>query len=472
MAHRIFLTCFVSIAMVLAVVPTYSYATNIELRAYINDSCIIADEPFLVPAGADDASARMAPVFGVFAAKLANALISGIIEGASGGLNKRGARKDTEYVTANNVNLFAADLSGEPRVRINPQFGCATIVAGEIQPSAYDCTAEYIPREVSEEFLNRPQSEWVTTRTDNSVENILKRANVCVLGDVRSVFEARIVLSDDNTAYRVDSAGYKLNRLLDTKSKSAKRNLFYTMEVVEPSPDGDGRVITMTLVDLGEVSAGASSLGDIALSSDWLSLPEIPTPVRQDFQTDTAVHQEVYGKIAALERVVARDSRYLAGIEERAKTVEPEIRSALQNEITSVQIRLVTSESMLEALRGEYQDLSDVDAQYMPVTIRFGITETRSESKAMKQIAAAIEANSEMLANSAAGMVGIDRSLDSAFGDSDIDALRADYFDAIVALEIESPEPTDNAEKLQTDLEMAKQAYNVALIEAGLSPVE
>ena len=472
MTHRFFLAYFIGVAMLLAIAPTDSYAAGVESRAYINGSCIVADEPFLLPETADDTSARMAPVFGVFAAKVANALISGVIQGVSGGLDKRGARKDTEYVTANNVNLFAADLSGEPRVRLNPQFRCATIVAGEIQPSAFDCTTEYVPKEVSEEFLTRPQSEWVTTRTDNSVENILKRANVCVVGAVRSVFEARIVLSDDSTAYRVDSAGYTLNGLHDTKSKSAKRNLFYTMEVVEPSPDGDGRVMTMALIVLGELSAGASSLGDIALSSDWLSVPETPTSVSQDFQSETAVHQEVYGKITALERVVARDSRYLAGIEERTKTVEPEIRAALQDEMTTVQIRLVTSDSMLEALRGEYRDLPDIDAQYLPVTIRFGITETRSESKAMKQIAAAIEANSEKLANSAASMIGVERSLDTDFGDEDLDSLRADYFDAIVALDIESPESIAAAEKLQIDLEMAKQSYNVALIEAGLSPVE
>ena len=95
----------------------------------------------------------------------------------------------------------------------------------------------------------------------------------------------------------------------------------------------------------------------------------------------------------------------------------------------------------------EYRDLPDIDAQYLPVTIRFGITETRSESKAMKQIAAAIEANSEKLASSAAGMIGVERSLDSTFGDTDLDALRADYFDAIVAFEIESPESTDEADR-------------------------
>ena len=54
-------------------------------------------------------------------------------------------------MTANNVNLFVTDPSGEPQVRLNPQFGCATIVTGDIRPSDYDCTAEYVPRTVSSE---------------------------------------------------------------------------------------------------------------------------------------------------------------------------------------------------------------------------------------------------------------------------------------------------------------------------------
>jgi hypothetical protein len=244
------------------------------------------------------------------------------------------------------------------------------------------------------------------------------------------------------------------------------------MEVIEPSADGEGSVMTMALIDLGEVSAGHASLGDVALSSDWLLVPQISPSAYEDFETDTAVHQELFGKIGALERVVARDSRYLAGIEERANSAEPEIRAALQDEITTVRIRLVTSESMLEALRGEYQDIPEFDAQYMPVTIRFGMTETRSESKAMKQIAAALENNKEKIANSAAEMMSVERSLDSASSDSELDTLRASYFDAVVALEIESPESPADAEKLQTNLELATQNYNAALIEAGLSPVE
>jgi hypothetical protein len=472
MTCRILVIYCTILALVCTVIPLDGYAAGLESRAYINSSCIIADEPYLLPETEGESNARMAPILGALAIKLGNVLISGIINGTASGLSRRGARKDTEYVTANNVNLFAADLTAAPVVTLNPQFGCATIVTGDIQPSDYDCTNEYVPRAISAGYLSLPQSEWVTSRTDNSVENILKRANVCVVGQVRSVFEARVVLSDDRTAYRVDSAGYTINYLLDTKSKSAKRNLFYTMEVVEPSADGDGRVLTMSLINLGEVSAGASSLGDMALSSDWLLVPQISSFAQQDFMSDTTVHREVYGKIEALERVVARDSRYLAGIEERASTAEPEIRAALQNEMTSVQIRLVTSGSMLDALRGEYQDLPAIDAQYMPVTIRFGITETRSESKAMQQIAEAIEANSEMLATSAAKLAGVSRSLDDDIGGNGLDGLRAEYFDALVALDIESPESGVDIAQLQNNLETAKRSYNEALVAAGLPSID
>jgi hypothetical protein len=455
-----------------ATILTDAQAADVRSRAYTNSSCIIADEPFLLPETSDDTSARMAPMIGMIAAKLANALITGAIDRVSGGLNKRGGRKDTEYVTANNVNLYVADLSGEPQVRLNPEFRCATIVTGEIQPSDYDCRSEYIPREASVEFLNLPPSEWVTTREDNSVENILKRANVCVVGEVASVYEARIILSDDRTAYRVDSAGYKINSMFSTKSKSAKRNLFYTMEVVEPTADGDGRVLTMPLLDLGEVSAGTSSLGDTAVSSDWLLVPDISPNARRDFQSDTVIHQEVFGKIEALERVVTRDTRVLAGIEERAKDVSSNIRDALKDEMTDIEIRLIKSASMLEALRGEYADLPVVAEQYMPVTIRFGITESRSERKALQAIGGILEKNSEMLASKASKMINVERSLDGMPEQSELDIARAAYFDAKIALEIESPSAAADAERLQSEFEAAKQSFNATLIAEGLAPVE
>jgi hypothetical protein len=228
----------------------------------------------------------------------------------------------------------------------------------------------------------------------------------------------------------------------------------------------------MPLLDLGEVSAGTSSLGDTAVSSDWLLVPDISPNARRDFQSDTVIHQEVFGKIEALERVVTRDTRVLAGIEERAKDVSSNIRDALKDEMTDIEIRLIKSASMLEALRGEYADLPVVAEQYMPVTIRFGITESRSERKALQAIGGILEKNSEMLASKASKMINVERSLDGMPEQSELDIARAAYFDAKIALEIESPSAAADAERLQSEFEAAKQSFNATLIAEGLAPVE
>ena len=467
--HRLAWFWVAAAACALAAAP--GHADGAVSRAYINSDCIIADEPFLLPEDGGDVNARMAPLLGAVAAKLTNTLVSGALTGLTGGLKRRSARKDTTYVTANNVNLFVTDLSGEPQVRLNPQFGCATIVTGDIRPSDYDCTAEYVPRTVSSETMGLPTSEWVTTREDNSVENILKRANVCLADEVDSVFEARIVLSADRTAYRVDSAGYTFNSLLSTRRRSAKRNTFYTMEVFEPDAGEEGEPIAVALLNLGEISAGDSSLGDAALSTDWMEVPKISNRALQDFLKATAVHREVYGKIAALDRVVSRDRRLLAGIEQRANATSEDIRAALQGEMKEIEIRLIRSDAMLDALRGEYADLPVVAEEYMPVTIQFGITESRSERNSLKRIAEIIEKNRDKIAASAAKLAGVERS----FGAVDSDPLataRDDYYDALIALDLADADDASVRAQLDAELERTKRAYNDALIAEGLNPVE
>ncbi len=54
---------------------------------------------------------------------------------------------------------------------------------------------------------------------------------------------------------------------------------------------------------------------------------------------------------------------------------------------------------------------------------------------------------------------------------SELDIARAAYFDAKIVLEIESPSAAD-AERLDNELEAAKQSLNAALIAEGLAPIE
>ena len=180
MASKWSITLFALLVLLSATYAADNSSADNDWRVFINSNCIITDEPFLLPQSDDEATARVVPLFGILVSKLASTLISTVIEGSVGGLGGQAARKDTKYVTAKDFNLYLADLSESPASSINPRLGCITVVAGQFHPDSLDCTGDYVPREVSVESLQLSQSEWQTARTDDSVENILRRANVCM----------------------------------------------------------------------------------------------------------------------------------------------------------------------------------------------------------------------------------------------------------------------------------------------------
>ncbi|MEE8539641.1 MAG: hypothetical protein V3S54_07485 [Woeseiaceae bacterium] len=470
MASKWSVTLLALIVLLSATYAADNSSVDNDWRVFINSTCIITDEPFLLPQSDDEAAARVAPLFGILVSKLASTLIGTVIEGTVVGLGGQAARKDTKYVTAKDFNLYLADLSESPATTINPRLGCITVVAGQFQPDSLDCTGDYIPREVSVESLQLPQSEWQTARTDNSVENILRRANVCMAGQTKSMYEARIQFSDDKTAYRMNNAGYWINSLMSTKSTTASRNLLYTLEMVGPSAGSGGSVLSTAWVNIGRVSAGDTATGSDR--ADWLRVPPMSRSARQAHASDTAVHDEVIGQIDALERAVLRDARLLAGIQERAGTANPKVRKGLEKEMTKIGVRVVTKEAMLDARRAEYNDLPQSTLLYMPVTMRFGITETRSERKAMQMLADIVEANSDRLADTASDMIGIDRSLNLETAEADLEILRENYFDALVAVNTSLPDSNNEVEELQRELTMAKESYNAARLARSLSPID
>jgi hypothetical protein len=470
MASKWSITLLALLVLLSATYAADNSSVDNDWRVFINSTCIITDEPFLLPQSDDEAAARVAPLFGILVSKLASTLISTVIEGTVVGLGGQAARKDTKYVNAKDFNLYLADLSESPATTINPRLGCITVVAGQFHPDSLDCTGDYIPREVSVESLQLPQSEWQTARTDNSVENILRRANVCMAGQTKSVYEARIQFSDDKTAYRMNNAGYWINSLMSTKSTTASRNLLYTLEMVGPSAGSGGPVLSTAWVNIGQVSAGDTASGSDR--SDWLRVPPMSRSARQVHASDTAVHEDVIGEIDALERAVMRDVRLLAGIQERARTANPEVREGLEKEMTKIGVRVVTKEAMLDARRAEYDDLPQATLLYMPVTMRFGITETRSERKAMQMLAAIVEANSDKLADTASEMIGIDRSLNLETAETDLELLRESYFDALVAVNTSLPDSNNEVEELERELMLAKESYNAARLARGLSPID
>jgi len=466
-------TLLVAIALAPAANAAEKSSVGNSWRMFINSSCIIADEPYLLPESDDETTARVAPLFGLLAAKLSGVLVNLAIDGFVGGMGAAAARKDTKFVTAQDFNLYIARLDQSPEAAINDRLGCITVVAGKIRPDSHDCSADYIAKEVLVDTLELPQAQWQTTRTDNSIENILKRANICMAEPVQSAYEARLSYSDDKTAFRMNDAGHWINSLTSTNSTRAERIMLYTFEIVEPAEGSGGRVLSTAWVNVGKISAGTTRVGATARGrSDWLRVPPMSLAALKVHQSDTAIHRDVIGKIEAMERAVVRDARLSAALEERAGTSEGAVRTSLESEIAKVTVRIITTEAMLEATRAEYDDLPQATMQYMPVTMRFGVTETRSEKKAMQVLANILEKNKKSLQQAANEMISIDRSLDLESGEPDLAALRADYFDALLALDIGAQDPDENYPGLQRDLETAKQYYNSALAAHGLDPID
>ena len=127
---------------------------------------------------------------------------------------------------------------------------------------------------------------------------------------------------------------------------------------------------------------------------------------------------------------------------------------------------------MLDARRAEYDDLPQSTLLYMPVTMRFRITETRSERKAMQLLADILEANSNAMADTASAMIGIDRSLNLESAEADLEVLRESYFDALVAVNTSLPDSNNEVEELERELTLAKESYNAARLARSLSPID
>jgi len=66
---------------------------HIEVHAFVNDACIIADEPFFLPAPAGEdggqANAKFLPLLGLVFGKLAELFISHEIQGAADRIRPR-----------------------------------------------------------------------------------------------------------------------------------------------------------------------------------------------------------------------------------------------------------------------------------------------------------------------------------------------------------------------------------------------
>jgi len=437
----------------------------VEVRAYVNDSCIVADEPFYMPT-APATTARALPLVGIVVGKLAELMLRSAVKATAGKISSGAARKDTRYAVVRQANLFRVDLDPAPSLNLNARLGCMTIVAGKFQPDESECAAAYLPRELAAETAALPVAQWRTVRTDDSLANPLRRANVCTEGEPRAVYEARFEFSGDGTAYRLQNAGYRVNSLLTTDKPAATRSVFYTLEISQPARDASNEVLSTAWVNLGTVSAGDRVAAAVGEAGKWLRVPALSVEARRAYEEQTRVHQSVAAEIEALERAVMRNRRMLSGIEERMSEANAGVAKGLKQQALKTQVQIETLSAELDARKAEYADLPQQSLEFMPVSIEVGVTEKTSEKRALMALAQVIDSSSGEIASVATSGL-IQRSIDTpADPGAKLAKARADYFDAKVALQ--EQDTLDTRQKFA----QATETYRAARAALGLEPVE
>ena len=480
----VFIACFSLLQMHPAIAAKEK--DSVAVHAYVNDACIIADEPFFLPAappkdGSDQASAKFLPLIGLVVGKLAELFINHEIQSSANRYKAGVARKDTRYAATRQMNLYRADFEPVPALEINARLGCMTIVAANFKPEASDCTAAYLPKILAQDSVGKPQSEWKTSRTDDSIENQLRRANICVEGKARAVYEARFEFSSDATAYRLKDAGYRIETLLTTDKPDASRTTLYTLKISNPSATDQQEVLSSAWVNIGTVKAGSRSPGSGGNSAPWLRVPPLSIEARRSFDEKTRIHQEVTGEIEALQRALTRNQRQLAGLDQRIAKAAPDLVDGLKQERTRLAVQNQAQAAELDARRAEYQDLPRAPLEFMPVTIEVAVTETESEKKAQVALAEIVGSNSDLVAsavgNAATGLISKSASSndlkiepDTAEVAGALEHARADYFDALVAVQTNPSAPARR--DLERALGVEKDKYNEARRAAGLEQLK
>ena len=471
-------------ALCLALLPwTTGYAapaakSNVEVRAYVDDACIVADEPyFMLKDPNDQANAKFLPLLGLLVGKLAELFINHEIESRANKMKSGAARKDTRYAVSRQMNLYRVDFQPTPALRINSKLGCMTIVAGTFKPEPVNCTADYLPKELSKESRDLPQSQWKTSRTDDSVENQLRRANICVDGNAKAVYEARFEFSKDGTAYRLKDAGYRIESLLTTTDKGASRNTVYTLRISDPGATDQQEVLSSAWVNIGAVSAGSHSAGKEDPAAPWLRVPQLSADARRTYEDQTKVHQEVMGDIDALKRAQVRNQRILDSLDQRIGSAGADTQDGLKQERSRIAVQIQTQGAELDARNAEYLDLPRTPLEFMPVTVEVAVTETESEKSSQLALADIIGKNSDVVGSAVATATSglLSRSLpgkpapDAADPKGELAGARASYYDALVESQGAAGK---NSQDAQRNLALAKDKYNAARRSQGLEPIK
>lgn len=421
---------------------------EVEARAVLNSECVLADEPYYVPDATGVPRDKSLSMLGIVVGKVAEVMIQHALRMVVAKWRTRGI--ETWSARLPPTDLYLAKLDPAPELELNDQLGCLTIITGDFEPESTDCSAQYEPRTITPEILRLPESEWRTSRTLDSLQNQLRRANVCTRGEPRSVMEARFEFSADGTGYRLADAGHRFNALLGTADAKAERFVFYTFEINQPGTSNVANRLSTAWVELGSVRAGTivpEGSGSARSEAPWLQLPQLSGEARRIYEDRTGVHQDTHAQIEALERAIVRETRTVVSLTERLSSAPRDVADGLREPLRTHRVTVATLQAELDAHLAEYAELPHDPLKLMPVAMSIGVTEARSEKRGQAMLAKLVESGSGSPAPAAA--VAVARSIAPGAND----ALR----------------PAGSAAALAAELRAARDAYYDAQLAARLS---
>jgi cell division protein FtsL len=370
-------------------------AATADFRLYLNESCIVADEP-VVAANVDPSKALNWA--GLLVSNPAQTILTGLIRGIAKAIGNSAARK--EYVQGADRDLYLYVATAERNMQPAPagELGCMTLVSGMFDDDPSGCVEDYQPV-VIDENPESLESVFAAVR-DRPVEVILRRANVCLAAPPDLFIESRLELSEDGTAFRMRNAGLVVNSLSGTRNTAERRALLQTVSIFEPSANGRGSLLAGNWTNFGEVAAGMQIRGKqtAGIVSGWTKMPAMSAAASRAYQSEFQAHNSTAKEIAALERRILRQFRQISALEEESADAGSAVRAQLQGQIDQLEAQISVNNAVLRSLQQEYRELPATERRYMPVTVSVTLTETRSEKELQAWLANFLEDNSVVLA--------------------------------------------------------------------------
>ena len=109
----------VSLSILVACALSLSHSAEatdiVETRVFLNDSCIIADEPVVV----EDFDASKGLLSYGIASSVAQTIISSVVRGFAGAIRSSGRGKNHVYEAEQDVYLYQADFAKSPDAELN-----------------------------------------------------------------------------------------------------------------------------------------------------------------------------------------------------------------------------------------------------------------------------------------------------------------------------------------------------------------